>query len=129
MNTNKPIVVCIIGSSKFKDRILGLTQRETLNGKIAINHGFFHHVDMVPISDEKKDELDRLMLRKIDLADEVLVADFNSYVGRSTQIAIEYAEKSRKPVRCFTDEEVARRERTNLIKELRHKYGTSSGDT
>lgn len=107
----KPTVVCILGSTKFKDRILGLTQRETLNGKIVINHGFFHHVDMVPISDETKASLDELMLRKIDISDEVLVADFNSYQGRSTMAGVEYASAQGKRVRFFTEEEAARKAR------------------
>ena len=40
---SKPTIVCICGSTKYKDQILGHTQRETIFGKIAINHGFFHH--------------------------------------------------------------------------------------
>lgn len=105
----KPIVVCIIGSSRFKNEILGLTQRETLLGKIAINHGFFHHADLFPITDEMKQHLDELMLRKIDLADEVLVADINSYRGNTTLKGVAYAEKTKKKLRYYSDEEEQRR--------------------
>ncbi len=113
----KPIVVCIVGSTKFKTQILGLTQRETLTGKIVINHGFFHHVDLVPITDEKKDELDELMFRKIDLSDELLVADIKGYKGRSTLAAIEYAKANRKRIRYYIVEEDNRRRRQEARRE------------
>ena len=108
---NRPTIVCIIGSTKFKQQILGLSQRETLSGRIVINHGFFHHIDMFPITDEQKKMLDTLMLRKIDAADEVLVCDINGYKGKSTIAAIEYARAHDKRVRVFTEEEIARKNR------------------
>jgi hypothetical protein len=95
----KPIIVCIVGSSKFRDYIRGLEQRETLKGKVTLQHGFYHHKDMVPISDTQKRELDELMLRKVDLADEVLVCNLNGYIGDSTKKAIEYAKSQHKPIR------------------------------
>ncbi len=95
----KPIIVCIVGSSKFKDAIRGLEQRETLKGKITLQHGFYHHQDLVPITDKKKRELDELMLRKIDEADEVLVCNLHSYIGESTKRAIAYATEHGKPIR------------------------------
>lgn len=116
----KPIVVCIAASTKFKTQILGLTQRETLNGKIVLNHGFFHHVDMVPITDEKKDELDTLMFRKIDLADEILVVDINGYKGRSTIAAIEYAQAKHKRIRYWSAEEANRKRRQEARREADH---------
>ena len=117
---SKPTVVCIVGSTKFKTQILGLTQRETLSGRIVLNHGFFHHVDMVPISDEKKDELDTLMFRKVDLADQVLVVDINGYKGRSTLAAISYAGAKDKRIRYWTEEEADRKRRQEARREADH---------
>lgn len=102
MNGNgriKPIIVCIVGSSKFKDAIRGMEQRETLKGRITLQHGFYHHQDMVPITDAKKAQLDELMLRKIDISDEVLVCNLNGYIGQSTGRAIEYAKEQGKKLR------------------------------
>lgn len=95
---NKPRIVCIIGSSKLKNAHLGVAQRETLRGKIVLVAGFFHHVDMVPISEEQKRLIDELCLRKIDLADEVFVVNVNGYMGDSTKQAIAYAKELGKPV-------------------------------
>lgn len=55
-----------------------------------------------PVSDEQKTALGALHLRKIDLADRVLVVNLGGYVGESTSREIEYAHASGKPV-AFTD--------------------------
>lgn len=96
---NNPKIIAIIGSSKFKAQQLGVAQRETLRGKVVLLPGFWHHVDMVPISDEQKKAIDELTLRKIDMADEVLVVNVNGYVGVSTQRGIDYAKLVDKPVK------------------------------
>lgn len=95
----KAKIVAIIGSSKFKAQQLGVAQRETLRGKIVLLPGFWHHVDMVPISDRQKQQIDDLTLAKIDMADEVIVVNVNGYVGASTQRGIDYAKSTDKPVK------------------------------
>ena len=94
----KPKVVAIIGSSKFKDQQLGVAQRLTLHGNIVLVTGFWHHRDMVPITDEQKERIDRLTLAKIDLAEQVHVVNVNGYVGESTKRQIAYANETLKPV-------------------------------
>jgi hypothetical protein len=51
---------------------------------------------------EQKAVLDALHLRKIDLADRVLVVNPGGYVGESTRREISYARAAGKPV-TFTD--------------------------
>ena len=51
---------------------------------------------------EQKALLDALHLRKIDLADRVLVVNPGGYVGESTRREIDYARAAGKPV-SFTD--------------------------
>ncbi len=99
----RPSIVCIIGSTRFKRWHEGIAQRETLKGSIALTCGFFHHVDRVPINDSQKKALDELLLRKIDLADEVFVVNVNGYVGETTKRAIEYARTLEKPLRFLED--------------------------
>lgn len=94
----KPKVITICGSSKFKGAILGVTQRLTLQGHIVINHGFFHHQDMVPITDKQKKDLDDLMFRKIDISDRIHVVNINGYMGTTTVAAVEYARAKDKTV-------------------------------
>ena len=54
------------------------------------------------ISDEQKTALDALHLRKIDLADRVLVVNPGGYIGESTSREIAYALAAGKPI-SYTD--------------------------
>jgi len=45
-----------------------------------------------------KQMLDELHLRKIDLADEVMILNVGGYIGNSTRAEIEYAENKGKPI-------------------------------
>lgn len=51
-----------------------------------------------------KADLDALHLRKIDLADEVLVLDVDGYIGQSTSREIAYAQRNGKRVRYLSTE-------------------------
>ena len=99
----KPIVVVIIGSTRFKQHHLGYAQKLTLQGKIALTSGFYHHVDNFPITTQQKEMIDRLMLARIDLSDEVLVVNINGYIGESTGRAIKYAHETNKRVTFVED--------------------------
>lgn len=100
----KPIILAIIGSTKFRQEMEGIAQRETLKGKIVLLPGFYHHSDRVPISTEQKKALDELLLRKVDLADEVVVCNVNGYIGETSQRTIIYAKEMRKPIRNEWDQ-------------------------
>jgi predicted phosphodiesterase len=78
----------------------------TLAGVIVVAPGAFTHPrdrgKDVTITDEQKAALDALHLRKIDLADRVLVVNPGGYVGESTSREIAYARATGKPV-SFSD--------------------------
>jgi hypothetical protein len=50
------------------------------------------------------EQMDELHLRKIDLADEVFVINWDSYVGESTRKEINYALQHEKPIRYLLNE-------------------------
>ncbi|MFF0342820.1 hypothetical protein [Kribbella sp. NPDC004875] len=54
------------------------------------------------ITDEQKAALGELHLRKIDLADRVLIVNPGGYIGESTTREIAYAQSTGKPI-SFTD--------------------------
>jgi len=54
------------------------------------------------ITNEQKTALDALHLRRIDLADRVLVVNPGGYIGESTSREIAYARATGKPI-SFTD--------------------------
>lgn len=92
-----PRFVCICGSTRFRDEITDANRRLTLAGVIVVAPAIFQHRGD-QITDEQKLVLDELHLRKIDLADVVLVVDPGGYVGDSTRREIDYADRVGTPV-------------------------------
>ena len=96
---DRPEIVCICGSTRFVDEMRAANRDLTLAGVIVVAPG---EADGL-ISDEQKAALDALHLRKIDLADRVLVVNPGGYVGESTRREIAYADATGKPI-SFTDQ-------------------------
>lgn len=99
----RPRIVCLCGSTKFKDEFLEATCKETWDGNIVLSVGFFGHADGLVFTDRDKSQLDELHKRKIDLADEVFVINVGGYVGSSTRSEINYAVAHGKPVRYLEE--------------------------
>ncbi|WP_210504046.1 hypothetical protein [Nocardioides xinjiangensis] len=92
--TDRPDVVCICGSAKFSTEMRAVNREPTLAGVIVVAPS---EADEPP-TPEQKLVLDDLHLRKIDLADRVLVVNPGGYVGESTRREIAYARAAGKPV-------------------------------
>ena len=97
----RPEIVCICGSARFADVMRVVNRQLTFAGMIVLAPGVFAHATGEAISGEQKAALDALHLRKIDLADRVLVVNPGGYVGESTSREIAYARATGKPV-AFT---------------------------
>lgn len=97
---NIPKIVCLCGSTKFKQEFNQANFEETMEGRIVLSVGFFAHVDTShTLTVREKEQLDDLHFRKIDLCDEVLVINVGDYVGHSTSREIRYARSLDKAVR------------------------------
>jgi len=96
-NTLHCHVVCLCGSTRFRDEFTEANRRETMAGRIVVAPGVFAHSGD-PLTDEDKRRLDELHLRKIAMADSVLVVNPGGYIGDSTRREIAYAERTGKPV-------------------------------
>ena len=100
---NKPTVVCLCGSTRFKDAYEKTMREETLKGNIVLTVGLFGHLEGIDMNGETKKMLDELHLRKIDLADEVLIINVGKYIGQSTSRELEYAKKNGKTIRFLEE--------------------------
>jgi hypothetical protein len=96
---NRPTVVCLCGSTRFKDAFEKASREETLNGNIVLSVGLFGHLEGLDMNGDTKKMLDELHKRKIDLADEVLFLNVDGYIGESTKRELEYSKKNKKIVR------------------------------
>lgn len=101
-DTQKPKTVCLCGSTRFSDAFRKANLLETLAGKIVLSIGCdFKSDDALELTIEDKQRLDELHLRKIDLADEVLILNVGGYVGESTNRELAYAKKHNKVIRYW----------------------------
>lgn len=96
-----PTIVCLCGSTRFCHEYRQANRKETLAGKIVLAPGVFVHAGDPDISEDDKAMLDELHLRKIDLANEVLILNVDGYVGESTRREYEYAKIAGKLIRWW----------------------------
>lgn len=105
MTYTRPTIVCLCGSTRFHEAFQQANCEETLAGRIVLSVGFFGHSaetahgGSLSCTPEQKLRLDDLHLRKIDLADEILVLNVDGYVGESTTREIAYAAAAGKKIR------------------------------
>lgn len=102
----KPRIVCLCGSTRFSEAYQRANLEETLAGRIVLTIGCDTRSDNDLFKDKSPDELERikkeldwLHLRKIDLADEILVLNVDGYIGNSTRNEVNYARARGKRIR------------------------------
>ncbi len=119
----RPVIVCLCGSTRFYDRFQQANYEETMAGRIVLSVGFAGRLQKqlmtvdgcmgptevevltvrsgagVGCTPEQKVAMDVLHCLKIDLADEVLVLNVGGYVGESTRREVLHAEQGRKTIR------------------------------
>lgn len=95
---NEPEIICLCGSTRFKEEYREMSKKFEIEGKIVLSVGFFGHADDVDMTKEEKRKVDALHKRKIKLADRIHVINVDGYVGESTRSEIAYAVKLGKPV-------------------------------
>ena len=102
-------VICLCGSTRFVETFNEWRKRLTYQGKIVLS------IEIVTSQAATEDPqncnaglkamLDELHLRKIDLADEVMVLNVGGYIGESTSNEIAYAKSQGKVVRYLEEAE------------------------
>lgn len=102
----RPTVVCLCGSARYAEQFRSENLHETIAGRIVLSIGCDtkSDTDMLALGElttEAKARLDELHLRKIDLADEILVLNVDDYIGESTRREIAYARAAGKRVRWW----------------------------
>lgn len=101
-----PKIICLCGSTKFKEAFEKAERDIALRGEICLTVGLFGHIEGLDMNGETKRKLDILHLQKIDLADEIFVLNVGGYVGDSSLREISYAMSMKKSV-VFLEEKFA----------------------
>lgn len=101
-------IVCLSGSTKFKDIWIEETRRLTLEGNLVLGVGLYgHHEGKFP-EPKVKQMLDDMHRQRIRMADWIYVLDVCGYIGESTKAEIAYALALSKPVRYFSKDRTGR---------------------
>lgn len=97
-----PEIVCLCGLTRFVDATNEWRKKLTFEGKIVLAIEIVttqsREEDLQHVNPEVKAELDELHLRKIDLADRVMMLNVGGYMGKSTLSELAYAKKKNKPI-------------------------------
>ena len=100
---DRPMIVCLCGSTRFVDTFNEWRKNLTYEGKIVLS------IEIVTTQAKKDDPqfcnskmkimLDELHKRKIDLADVIMILNVGGYIGESTRSEIQYATNIGKPIK------------------------------
>lgn len=108
----RPTIVVLCGSTRFSEAFRAANLAETLAGKIVLSIGCDMRSDddiFAGLPEEEllsiKSQLDELHLRKIDLAEEVLILNVGGYIGQSTRHELEYAISQNKRIRFLEEKD------------------------
>lgn len=101
MNHVKVVTLC--GSRKFRQEFLKTETNLALKGVAVLRPVFFDHFETIKLTKQQQMELGNAHLRKIELADEVIIMNVNGYIGESTQSEIIYAKKLGKKITYYSD--------------------------
>jgi hypothetical protein len=109
---NFPMIVCLCGSSKFKEEFDYAAKVFNYHGWIVLTMAYFTHHEK-KVGDSNVDrfsaiqpKLDELHKRKIDLADVVHIINVGGYIGESTQSEMKYALECGKPVSMWNQSDI-----------------------
>ena len=100
--SERPKIICLCGSTRFMDAFHKANREESLKGNIVLTVEIITYdgaTDPQRANLKEKKILDELHLRKIELADEILVLNVGGYVGYSTKQEISHARALNKKIR------------------------------
>lgn len=94
----KPKIIFVCGSKKFKDKIEDTCKAFTAAGHIVLSQNLYE--DEVTDSEvnnltaeEVMENIKNLSLRKVELCNYLYVVNTDGYIGKGTQIKIDYAKQ------------------------------------
>jgi len=105
-----PKIICLCGSTRFTAMLIlqwGLTKQGFIVlSWCALPDSYPRGEDKNHIGDQEgvKELVDEIHLRKIDLAEEVMILNVGGYIGKSTQNELNYARKKGKIIRFLEPE-------------------------
>lgn len=95
-------VLTLCGSLKFKNEMMEIAEKMALDGYCVLTP-IYPVLENYERTKEQLAKLKEAHFKKIDFSDGILVVNENNYIGESTKLEIEYAEKLGKEIIYYTD--------------------------
>ena len=95
-------IITICGSMKFKDEIMMVAQKMALEGNCILTPTYLVSKNL-NLTNEQIVKLKEEHFKRIEISDAILVVNVNNYIGDSTKLEIDYAERMGKEIIYYTD--------------------------
>lgn len=90
-------VITICGSMKFKEDMMIVAEKLALNGYCVLTP-IYSVSENKDITENQIESLKKAHYKRIDFSDSILVMNINGYIGSSTKLEIDYAQRCNKEV-------------------------------
>ncbi len=95
-------IITLCGSLKFKKEMMIVAEKLALKGNCVLTP-VYPILENYERTDEQLQQLKEAHFKRIELSDAILVVNVNNYIGKSTNLEIEYAKKLNKKIIYYTD--------------------------
>lgn len=96
-------IITVCGSLKFKEEIMQITEKMTLQGNCMLSIIYPTNPDKDAYTNEEKDLLGKMHKEKIKISDAILVVNIGNYIGSTTKSEIDFAKALNKEIIYYTD--------------------------
>lgn len=91
------------GSLKFKDEMLEITEKMTLEGHCMLSVVYPTKTNTDEYTEDEKELFGKMHKERIKQSDAILVVNINNYIGKSTESEIKYAKALNKEIIYYTE--------------------------
>ena len=95
-------IITLCGSLKFQKEMMIIAEKMALDGNCILTP-VFPILEEVEKTEEQITKLKEAHFKRIEISDAILVVNINNYIGKSTNLEIEYAKTLGKEILYYTD--------------------------
>ena len=95
-------IITLCGSLKFQKEMMIIAEKMALDGNCILTP-VFPILDELEKTEEQMTKLKEAHFKRIEISDAILVVNINNYIGKSTNLEIEYAKTLGKEILYYTD--------------------------
>lgn len=95
-------IITLCGSLKFQKEMMIVAEKMALDGNCILTP-VYPILEKKEKTEEQMTKLKEAHFKRIELSDAILVVNLNNYIGKSTNLEIEYAKTLGKEILYYTD--------------------------